>query len=160
MEDWSEQVILQLDEKLQGIKQCDLRFFRIEEFKRNIERVGGFSKSCPACEKEKLNIAEISGKINEAIQIPGKSRREYDRIISRLSSHVQKVHGFFPPFYFTYLLSFFGMVAGLLLGYLLMKIFPALNWMMLSSGFVAGLFTGYVWGNRKDAKIRTHKKLM
>lgn len=160
MEDWSEQIILRLDEKLQGIKQRDLRFFRIEEFKRNIERVGHLSKSCPACEKEKLNIAEINGKINEAIQVPGKSRREYDRIISRLSTHMQKVHGFIPPFYFTYLLSFFGMVAGLLLGYLLMIIFPAWDWMMLALGFVAGLFAGYVWGIRKDAKVRIHKKLM
>jgi len=160
MEDWSKQVILRLDEKLTGLKQRDLRFFRIEEFKRNIERTGHFSKSCPACEKEKLNIAGIIVKIDEAIQVPGKSRREYDRIISRLSTHMQKVHGFFPPFYFTYLLSFFGMVAGLLLGYLLMKIFPDWNWMMLTLGFVAGLLAGYVWGNRKDAGVRTHKKIM
>jgi hypothetical protein len=160
MEDWSKQVILQLDKKLQGIKQRDLRFFRMEEFKRNIERVDDFSKNCPACEKEKLSIAEITEKINEAIQVPGKSRREYDRIISRLSTHMQKVHGFFPPFYFTYLFSFFGMIAGVLFGYLLMKIFPAWNWIMLSSGFVAGLLAGYVWGTRKDAKVRMQKKLM
>jgi hypothetical protein len=160
MGDWSKQVNLRLDEKLTGLKQRDLRFFRIEEFKRNIERVDRFSKNCPACEKEKLNISGIVAKIDEAIQVPGKSRREYDRIISRLSTHMQKVHGFFPPFYFTYLLSFFGMVAGLLLGYLLMIIFPAWDWMMLTLGFVAGLFAGYIWGNRKDGKIRTYKKLM
>ncbi|MEE4285644.1 MAG: hypothetical protein V2I31_05830 [Mariniphaga sp.] len=160
MGDWSKQVNLRLDEKLTGLKQRDLRFFRIEEFKRNIERVDRFSKNCPACEKEKLNISGIVAKIDEAIQVPGKSRREYDRIISRLSTHMQKVHGFFPPFYFTYLLSFFGMVAGLLLGYLLMIIFPAWDWMMLTLGFVAGLFAGYIWGNRKDGRIRTYKKLM
>jgi hypothetical protein len=160
MGDWSKQVNLRLDEKLTGLKQRDLRFFRIDEFKRNIERVDRFSKNCPACEKEKLNISGIVAKIDEAIQVPGKSRREYDRIISRLSTHMQKVHGFFPPFYFTYLLSFFGMVAGLLLGYLLMIIFPAWDWMMLTLGFVAGLFAGYIWGNRKDGRIRTYKKLM
>jgi hypothetical protein len=160
MGDWSKQVNLRLDEKLTGLKQRDLRFFRIDEFKRNIERLDRFSKNCPACEKEKLNISGIVAKIDEAIQVPGKSRREYDRIISRLSTHMQKVHGFFPPFYFTYLLSFFGMVAGLLLGYLLMIIFPAWDWMMLTLGFVAGLFAGYIWGNRKDGRIRTYKKLM
>lgn len=151
---------LQLDEKLQGIKQRDLRFFRIEEFKRNIKRVGTFSESCSVCEKEKLNITEIGRKIDEAIKVPGQSRREYDRAISRLSSHMQKVHGFFPPFYYAYLFSFFGMVAGLLLGYLLMKIFPDLSWIMLTTGFVAGLLAGYVWGNKKDAIIRSQKKLM
>jgi hypothetical protein len=160
MEGWSKQEISRLDEKLQGIKMRDLRFFRVEEFKRNIERVDHFSNKCPACEKEKLKIVGIIAKIDEAIKVPGNSRREYDRIISRLSTHMQKVHGFFPPFYFTYLLSFFGMVAGLLLGYLLMKIFPAWNWMMLTLGFVAGLLAGYIWGNRKDSGIRTQKKLM
>jgi hypothetical protein len=160
MEDWSKQVISGLDEKLQGEKKRDLRFFRIEEFKRNIERVDHFSNICLACEKEKLNIAGIITKIDEAIQVPGKSRREYDRIISRLSTHMRKVHGFYPPFYFTYLFSFFGMVAGLLMGYLLIIILPAGDWMMLTLGFIAGLFSGYVWGNRRDAKIRIQKKLM
>lgn len=160
MKDWAEQMNLQLDEKMQGIKQRDLRFFRIEEFKRNIIRVGVFSENCSVCEKEKLNIADIGRRIDEAIKVPGQSRREYDRVIGRLSSHMQKVHGFFPPFYYTYLFSFFGMVAGLLLGYLLMKIFPAWNWIMLASGFVAGLLAGYVWGNKKDAIIRSQKKLM
>jgi hypothetical protein len=160
MEDWSDQLILRLDEKLTGIKQRDLRFFRIEEFKRNIERVDHFSKSCPACAKEKLNITGIIPKICEAIQVPGKSRREYDRITGRLSSHMQKEHGHFPPFHFTYLFSFFGMVAGLLIGYLLMKLLPALNWEMLSAGFAAGLITGYFIGVKKDGKIRTQNKLM
>ncbi|SHF66677.1 hypothetical protein SAMN05444274_107112 [Mariniphaga anaerophila] len=160
MENWAQQLTSQLDEKLQGAKQRDLRFFRIDEFKRNISRVDDFSKSCSVCQKEKLNIAEISLKIDEAVEVPGKSRKEYDRIIGRLSSHMQKTHGFFPPFYFSYLFSFFGMVAGLLLGYFLMKLFPAQDWIMLAAGFVAGLFTGYVWGNRKDSKIRKLNKLM
>lgn len=160
MEDWAEQLITRFEEELEGTKQRDLRFFRVEEFKRNIRRANEFSKSCPVCEKEKLNIADVAGKINEAIQIPGKTRREYDRVIGRLSSHMQKEHGFYPPFYFAYLFSFFGMVAGLLLGYLLMKIFPEWNWIMLITGFIAGLIAGYVWGNKKDAGIRKDKKLM
>lgn len=160
MENWAKQLIAKVDEKLLGIKQRDLRFFRVEEFKRNITRVDIFSKSCPVCKREKLNIAEIAQKIDEAIHVPGKSRREYDRIIGRVSSHMQKEHGFFPPFYFTYLFSFFGMVAGLLLGYLLMKLFPVWDWIMLTTGFVAGLLSGYVYGNKKDNRIRIQKKLM
>lgn len=160
MEKWATKLISQLDEKLQGTRKRDLQFFRVEEFKRNVERVGAFSKDCPVCEKEKLNIAEISRKMDEAIQIPGKSRREYDRLINRLSSHMQKFHGYFPPFYFTYLFSFFGMIAGLLLGYLLMKLFPEEDWVMLSAGFSIGLITGYFWGNKKDRKVRVDKKLM
>lgn len=160
MEEWSKQIISQLDENLEGVKRRDIRFYRVDELKRNIERVGSFSKSCPYCEKEKLNISEITKKINEAIQVPGKSRREYDRLISRLASHMQKAHGFFSPYYFTYLFSFFGMVAGLLAGYLLLRLFPEYNLAMLSAGFVAGLITGYTWGSKRDNKIRSLKKLM
>ena len=160
MTDWVKNIISQVDDKLFGIKQRDIRFYRIEEFKRNIERIGDFSKNCPACEKEKINIAEIVNKLDEAIKIPGKSRREYDRLISSLASHLQKVHGYFPPFHFTYLFSFFGMVAGLLFGYLLMRLFPGLNWAILSGGFAAGLITGYFTGVKRDGKIRIQKKLM
>lgn len=160
MEEWSKQTISQLDEKTKNIKQRDIRFYRVDEFKRNIERVGDFSKNCPYCEKEKISIAAIVGKTNEAIEIPGKTRREYDRAISRLSGHMQKHHGFFAPYYYTYLFSFFGMVAGLLLGYLLMKLFPLHGFAMLSAGFVAGLLTGYFTGNARDKKIRASKKIM
>ncbi len=160
MADWVKNTITRVDDKLTGIKQRDLRFYRVDEFKRNIERIGDFSKSCPFCEKEKIYISEIVSKLDEAINVPGKSRREYDRLIGSLASHMQKVHGYFPPFHFTYLFSFFGMVAGLLFGYLLMRLFPELNWAMLSAGFAAGLIAGYFVGVKKDGKIRIQKKLM
>jgi len=160
MNKWSEQKISLLDEKLKNTKQRDIRFYRIEEFKRNIERVGDFSEHCSFCEKEKSNISEIMEKMEEAIHVPGKARREYDRLISRLASHMQKEHGFYTPYHFSYLYSFFGMVAGLLLGYLLMKTIPAHGNALVSAGFVAGLATGYFWGNSKDKKVRSSKKLM
>ncbi len=160
MEVWSEKMIAQIDEKTASIKQRDIRFYRIDELKRNIQRVGEFSQNCPYCEKEKLNIAEAVKKIDKAINIPGKPRRDYDRLIGRLSSHMQKNHGFYAPYYFTYLYSFFGMLTGLLIGYLLMRLFPAHNWALLSAGFVAGLIAGYFRGSGKDRKIRSLKKLM
>lgn len=160
MEDWAAHTIAQLDEKVKNIRQRDIRFFRVEELKRNIERVGPFAKNCPWCEKEKLNITEIVSEMDVAISVPGKSRREYDRLISRLAGHMQKVHGFFTPFYYTYLFSFFGMVAGLLFGYLLLKLFPAHAFAVLSAGFATGLIAGYFWGAKKDGKIREQQKLM
>lgn len=160
MKEWSLEQIEQLDEKLKDVKLRDLRFFRIEEFKRNIKRVNDFSESCFECKKEKLNINAIVQKIDEAVKIPGKARREYDRTMGRISSHMQKEHGFYPPFYFSYLFSFFGMVAGVLLGYILMRLFPQIGWVLLISGFIAGMFAGYFYGNRKDKQVREQKKLM
>lgn len=160
MENWATKTNQTIDSKLEGTKEKDLRFYRVDELKRNIERVETFSKSCPYCQKQKSDIVAVTEKIDEAVHVPGPSRREYDRMISRLSVHMQKEHGFYTPFYFAYLYSFFGMVAGIVIGYLLLKLFPAYDWLMLAIGFSVGLITSYVWGNLKDNKIRAGKKLM
>jgi hypothetical protein len=160
MESWATKMIAETDGKLKGIRDKDIRFYRIEEFKRNIKRVDTFSATCPYCAKEKANISDATQKIDEAIKVPGRSRREYDRLISRLSTHMHKQHGFITPYYYTYLFSFFGMVAGLLTGYILQKLIPAYNWEMLMAGFVSGLLPGYFIGSFRDKKVRTQKKLM
>jgi hypothetical protein len=160
MENWSEEIITSIDVKLTGAREKDLRFFRIEEFKRNIQRTDAFARQCSYCREQKPQIEKTISSIGDAVQIPGKARRNYDRLISRLASHMQNKHGFYAPYYFTYLYSFFGMLAGLVSGYLLMKLFSDQNWMMLSAGFVAGLFAGYSWGSIKDKKIRKEKRLM
>jgi hypothetical protein len=160
MENWGKTITEQLDNTLKDSKKRDINFFRIEEFKRNIKRADTFSAKCPVCQKQKINISEIVDNINEAINVPGKTRRNYDRLISELATHMQKEHGFYTPFYFSYLYSFFGMAGGLLLGYLLLKLVPAYSWEMLSAGFIIGLIGGYATGNAKDSKVRSNKKLM
>lgn len=160
MKNWAKELNKIIDAKLEGIRDKEIRFFRIEEFKRNIERVDAFSESCKFCEQQKTNISEVVEKIDEAINVPGNTRRAYDRLISRISKHIQKEHGFYPPYYFSYSYSFVGIVAGLIVGYILMKIQPSLWIEMLSVGFIAGLFPGYIWGTVKDKKIRTEKRLM
>lgn len=160
MGNWATKTKQTIDDKLKGTKDKEIRFYRVDELKRNIERVDSFSKSCPFCQKQKIDITAIVENIDEAIHVPGQTRRDYDRLISRLSMHMQKTHGFFTPFHFVYLYSFFGMVAGLVLGYLLLRLFPAYDWTMLAIGFSIGLVTGYIWGNIKDNKIRANKKLM
>ncbi len=160
MEKWDAQIISRLEEKLKDVKERDIRFFRIDEFKRNIRRTETFSKSCPFCQSQKINITEVVDKTDIAINTPGQPRREYDRLIGRINSHMQKQHGFYTPFYFTYLFAFFGMVGGIVIGYFLLKLFPLHGWALLSLGFVGGLATGYVIGGIKDNKIRSSKKLM
>jgi len=160
MGNWKEEKSALLDEKLKDTKIRDIRFYRIEEFKRNISRVEEFSKSCPYCQKQKIDISSAVDKIDEAVNIPGKERRNYDRLISRLAQHMQKEHGFYAPYYYTYLYSFFGIIAGLVLGYLLLKMLPQYNWAMMSLGFVVGLFAGYLLGTGKDNKIRSDKMIM
>jgi len=160
MKNWAKEITDIIDSKLEGTRDKEIRFYRIDEFKRNITRVDSFSKSCPICKQKKIHISEVVDKIDEAVNVPGKTRREYDRLISRLSKHIRKEHGFYTPYYFSYLYSFFGIIAGLILGYVLMKINPDYSVEILSIGFSIGLITSNIWGFVKDKKIRSEKKLM
>jgi F0F1-type ATP synthase assembly protein I len=160
MGNWSEEINSKIDVDLEKSREKDIRFFRVEEFKRNITRVDDFSTSCPFCLKQKIDIAEISSKIEEAIEVPGNSRRNYDRLISRLSKHMQKEHGFFPPFHFSYLYSFIGILTGSVIGYLLYKFLPEHGPALFSACFVIGIITAYFAGARKDNQVRTAKKIM
>lgn len=160
MGNWSEKIIQLTDTKLKGVRDKEIRFFRIDEFKRNIKRVDEFSASCPECKKEMINISEVVATLEEAINGPGKKRREYDRLISRLSDHMRKGHGFFAPYYFSYLYAFYGIVAGFLLGFVLTKLIPANDWEMLLIGVAIGIIVSYIIGSVKDKKVRSQKKLM
>lgn len=160
MENWSETILKSIDSKLEGKRDKDLLFMRIAEFKRNVERVGEFSNSCPHCLKMQIDIREAAEKIDEVVDVPGKSRRHYDRLISRLAKHMQKEHGFFAPYYFSYVYALFGLIGGGALGFLLYLAKPEHKIEMFSIGISIGLVVSYVLGSLKDRKIRDQKKLM
>lgn len=157
---WAEEINSKIDINLEKSREKDLRFFRIDELKRNITRVDEFSVSCPFCNRSKIDIVETTDKIHEAVEFPGNSRREYDRFISRLSSHMQKEHGFFPPYYYSYWYSFIGILTGLIFGFFLYKIFPVYGETFLMASIIVGIIMAYITGSRKDNKIRSTKKIM
>lgn len=160
MENWAKQTNTTIDAKTDGVRDKEIIFFRIAEFKRNISRVDSFSKSCPDCLRHKMAITEISDQIDDALYFPGKTRRKYDGLISNLSKHMQKDHGFYAPYYFSYTYSFIGITLGLIIGFILFKIYPELWIEMFSLGFTVGLIPSYIFGFAKDKKIRSEKKLM
>ena len=160
MEAWSSEINKTIDIKMESARDKDILFFRIKEFKRNVARVDEFSASCPTCKKEMIDIAEVVENIDEAINTPGKKRREYDRLISRLSRHMQKEHGFFSPYYFSYLYALYGTIGGSALGLLLLKLNPQYKLEMFVIGISVGLIVSYILGSTKDKKVRSEKKLM
>jgi hypothetical protein len=157
---WAEQIISKIDVDLVKSREKDIRFFRVEEFKRNITRVDDFSTSCLFCQKNKIDIAGAVGSIHEAIEVPGKSRRNYDRLISRLTMHMQKEHGFYAPYHFSYLYAFIGILAGSVIGFILYRLFSEHGQVLFSASFVIGIITAYFAGARKDNLIRTANKMM
>lgn len=160
MKDWAAEITAKIDRQLTETKEKDLRFFRIEEFKRNIRRTEEFAPKCPVCHANKVPISDITLKLAEAVESPGKTRKEYDRLISRLSKHMQKAHNFYPPYLFTYLYSFIGICAGVVTGTVISFFIPEYRFELITVFFSLGLIPGYLTGNAKDSKIRRNKHLM
>lgn len=160
MESWSSEVNQQIDKALEKTRDKDIIFFRVKEFKRNIERIDSFSASCLTCKQEKININETVKSIDTAINVPGKQRRDYDRLISRMSKHMRKEHGFFTPYYFSYVYALYGTIGGLALGFLLSQLAKGHQIEMFTIGISVGLLISYFLGSLKDKKVRRDKKLM
>lgn len=156
MNDWAEIV----DNSLNGLKERDIRFFRIDELKRNIERTNRFSDECDDCKKLEIEISETIPHIREAVEFPGKERRRLDKLVSSLSAHMRKSHGFYPPWYFNYLWSFWGIVAGIAIGAILYFVIPGKRIEIAALCFAIGLLTGQIIGGSKDRKIRRENRLM
>ena len=148
-------------EKLSGINDKDIRFFRVEEFIRMTTRNNHLATTCPTCAAFEQGISETVAVLDQAIKHPGKERKRYDQLISQLSKHQRRDHGFFPPFYHNYLYTFYGLLAGAILGALLSLIASSVSiWFFVVPFVIVGLLAGQVIGGLKDSKIRTQKRIL
>jgi hypothetical protein len=160
MNSWSEHIITEIHQRLEGTREKDMRFFRIEELERNIVRADQFSPSCRDCQNLKKDIESGMLHINEAVNVPGQYRRQLDRLIAQLARHMMKSHNFYPPWHFNYLYSFYGIAAGSLTGLAAVWLTPGRPWEIMAAGFVGGLIAGQFTGGRKDRTIREENRLM
>ncbi len=161
MSDWYEKLEAQINDQLRDTRDKDLRFFRVEEYLRMTKRVEDFASSCRECNSFKYEIEKTAGDIGVAIASPGKTRRNYDRLMGNLSKHMRKQHGFYPPYYFTYLLAFvyaFGASVG---AFIVSLPFVHLDkWFFIVPAFIIGLVLGNLRGAKKDSRIRNSEKLL
>lgn len=160
MATWADEINSRITKNLEAAREKDIRFFRIDEFKRNVIRVDEFSNTCAFCNRHKVDIAEAVETIREAVEIPGNERRQFDWLISGLADHMKKEHGFYPPYYYSYLYSFFGILTGGVVGFILYKLFPEYGDTSFMASFVVGIIATYILGTKKDNRVRKNKKIM
>ncbi len=161
MGDWYNKIETRVTEQLKGARHKDLRFFRVEEYFRMTRRVEGFASSCRECNTFKYEIEKTSELVGQAVASPGKARITYDRLIGKLSKHMQKQHGFYPPFYFTYLLSVTYALVASVFGFVASLLFTqADKWFFIITAFIIGLIAGNLKGAKKDSVVRNNKKLL
>lgn len=158
---WLRDVKLIFQQQIEAIREKDQRFFRLEEFWRNICRVDQFASNCPECNRFKPVIREQITELHAAISSPGKARRRYDTLTTELNKHMREVHHFFPPYYFTYRYSFFGMLGGAIPGFIIdLLVKPNAPYVTTIALLVLGLIIGQVKGGKEDSKIRIEKRLL
>ncbi len=153
-------LISTMEEQLAGAEEKKLRFFRLDELKRNIRRIGHYAPACEVCHLFYPEAEATATHIGEAVNVPGVERRELDRLIFRLSNHMMKDHGYFPKYHFRYRFTIIGIFAGVLAGILLYALFPSTGWILPAAGLIAGLVTGQVMGRMRDRKIKAQNKVM
>jgi len=159
--EWNNHIEEKVRQQLSSFREKDIRFFRVEEFLRMSTRTNEFAGTCRDCASFKHQIEKQVETIGDAISHPGCTRRDYDRLLGKLSSHMQKQHQFYPPFYFTYLLGAVYTVIASTAGFLISLLFPAISpWFFVIPGFILGLLVGQLRGAKKDSIVRKEKRLL
>jgi F0F1-type ATP synthase assembly protein I len=88
-------------------------------------------------------------------------RRSYEKILNEISDHVKKVHKVFPKQYNLYSFSFFGIIAGIGVGWLI-------SWLIneaylkggLIFGFTIGLIAGRIIGRIRDKRLQKEGRVL
>jgi len=161
MEKWYPQFEKKLVDQLQGAKAGDLRFFRIEEYFRNAERVDNLAAHCRDCQSFRHEMDSTADQIGKAVAHPGHERRQLDDLQAKLNDHLRKSHGFYPPYYHTYMQSIYWTVGLMALAFIFTLLFPLLDKAIFySPAFAVGVVTGQIIGGRRDRKIRESDKIL
>ncbi|MGQ8338742.1 hypothetical protein ACUNWD_19445 [Sunxiuqinia sp. A32] len=159
--DWYNTIENTTREQTANAREKDLRFFRIEEFLRMAKHINEFHSSCRECNTFKYEIEKQVDSIGQAVNHPGKVRRQYDRLLGKLSKHMQKKHEFYPPYHFTYLLGSIYPAVSSVAAYLISFLFPQISsWFFVIPAFVLGLLVGQLKGAKKDSDVRNRQKLL
>lgn len=161
MENWYPEFEKSLVEQLQQAKAGDLRFFRMEEYFRNAERIDNQAGTCRQCKALRHDMDRSKEEVGKAVSHPGPERRRLDDLQSRINDHLRKSHGFYPPYYHTYMQSIYWTVSLMAIAFILTFIFPALDKAIFySPAFALGVVTGQIIGGKRDRKIRETNKIL
>ena len=161
MENWYPEFEKRLVEQLKGTKESDLRFFRIEEYFRNAERVDQHAADCHECYSFRQQMDQSRDLVARAVQHPGQERRRLDDMQAKINEHMRKSHGFYPPYYHTYMQSIYWTIGLMAVACLLTFVFPDMEKAVFySPAFAVGVVTGQIIGGKKDRKIRETNKIL
>jgi len=161
MSDWYHKYEEKVFNLLKNEKNRDIRFFRIEEMLRMAERADKYSLTCKECLSLKNRLDQGEASLKKAVQYPGEERKKLDNLQTEMASHMKKIHGFYPPYYFSYLYSTIGILLFMVIAFIFYLFFPSFSlWNILSVAFSAGVIIGQITGHKKDNHIKREGKML
>ncbi len=156
---WSDQIAEKIDNNAnQYLSVRDYRFYQIEKLKRIallIER----QSDCSFCENLKQELEQIVDEMNRLINQSGTNRSEYENRVEALVQHLNKQHGVYRMYHFTYRYSTYAILISIAVGVLLsFVVFQQLNGTLFLVCVGLGILIGNILGAKKDNICKKEKR--
>jgi len=156
---WYLNIVKTVEEQKKNISERDQGFFHISRFLKAAKISEQLSDKCEQCRENMSIISIISKTLSDDINMPGKTRRGFERNLESILKHLTRGHRYYPKRYFISLYTFFGILIGCLSGFLIMTILAKdLIMIGLLIGFAGGVIGGRIIGNKKDKIIIRENK--
>ncbi|GAB4299472.1 MAG: hypothetical protein Kow0068_23020 [Marinilabiliales bacterium] len=142
-----------IEKHKENLSAQDYRYYQIDKIVK-FSVILDKHENCELCKNynNKLYkfIIDLPDVINDKIK-----RVEFNELTQQIAKHLRKNHNYYLTNFHSYTYSFYGMLAGLILGLILIFIFPESKriFIILSCWFF-GLIVGRITGVIKDNKIK------
>ncbi len=158
---WYDKIEIQVDENIEKLYKKDYKFYQVDTFLKLSKKIDELSVNCIDCKSLKKKAEDISENLDTYLRGEIALRKSYEKTLNEISDHVKKVHKVFPNQYNLYSFSFFGIIAGMGLGWLI-------TWLIdetylkggLIFGFTIGLIVGRIVGKLRDRELHKEGRLL
>ncbi len=136
----------------------DYRFYQIEKLKK-IAQLIEQQNSCAVCKDLRLELEQIVDEMNRLINQSGTNRSEYENRVEALVQHLNKQHGVYRMYHFTYRYSTYAVLIAIAIGLLLsFAIYQQFEGMLFLVSIALGILVGNILGAKKDNICRNEKR--
>ncbi|RKY66605.1 MAG: hypothetical protein DRP97_08025 [Candidatus Latescibacterota bacterium] len=148
--------------KLPGMKAWYLRLDRFLKMTENLLSEKG-CRECTVLAEEAFTLSDMEVKDKQQAEV---FEMKYVSLTQRITGHLKEVHGYRLPNHYLSLYTVIFMVAGTMAGLLVVYLgrsagLGGWSWQLGGLvGFVAGLATGRILGNRKDREMSRDGKTL
>jgi len=148
---WLANIYQSLDNKKGRFHPSDFRFYNIAHLPLIANKTAKHSENCLIC-KENIGLLEkLVDELPESLNDKD-SKRKFEMNKDKIVSHLKKEHKLRFANYFASLYTLVGTLTGVLLWFILTKLFPGKTSDTLFIFIVIGMILGYLTGKIKDKR--------